>query len=173
MKEQVATSLKALGGGSGSGSSGSSGIGNCPIAPAGTDKPKYYIGVAVSNKSSRPDTEIKPLVEKEVKCKFVSMSRFRVAPPEDIDPKKMQATVTKDKLDGYFLSVSVEPIKYDGGNLKVNIKMTIMTATRDLKGELGRSAGMEGVTSPSKSDEDLLIKNAAGKLVTDFAGLKP
>jgi hypothetical protein len=168
VKEQVATSLKALGGGSAGGVT----VGSCPNAPAGGDKQKYYVGVTVQNKSSRPDTEIKPLVEKQVVCKFVSMSRFRIAPLEDHDPKKMSATIAKDKLDGYYLSVSVDPIKYDSGSLKVSMKMVIMTHTRDIKGELGKSLTMPGVTSPSKSDEDDLLKAAAEKLVNDFAGLK-
>jgi hypothetical protein len=93
--------------------------------------------------------------------------------PDAADPKKMTAAVSKEKLDGYFLTVSVDPFKYDGGNLKVSMKLTIMTHTRDLKGEIGKSLQMPGVSSPSKPDEDDLIKMAAEKLVNDFAGLKP
>ena len=48
-----------------------------------------------------------------------------------------------------------------------------MTHTRDLKGEIGKSLSIPGVSSPSKSDEDDLIKMAAEKLTNDFAGLKP
>jgi hypothetical protein len=84
----------------------------------------------------------------------------------------MSAVVSKEKLDGYFLSLSIDPIKYDSGNLKISMKLTIMTHTRDLKGEIGKSLTMPGVSSPSKSDEDDLIKAAAEKLVNEFAGLK-
>lgn len=169
VREQVGTSLKALGGSAPSGG----GAIQCPNPPASGGKPKYLVGVTVSNKSSRPDGEIKPLVEKEVVCKLQSMPRFKTVGDGDNDPKKMAATVSKEKLDGYYLAVSVEPIKYDSGNLKVSMKLTIMSHTRDIKGELGKSLTMPGVSSPSKSDEDDLIKTAAEKLVNDFAGLKP
>lgn len=169
VREQVATSIKALGGGAG-------GSASAPVKckdPPGGGKAKYYVGVGISNKTGRPDTDIKPLVESQVVCKLQSMGRFKMAPDGETDPKKMGVAVTKDKLDGYFLNVSVEPIKYDGGSLKVSMKLTIMSHTRDLKGELGKSLSIPGVSSPSKPDEDDLIKMAAEKLVNDFAGLKP
>jgi hypothetical protein len=167
VKEQVATSLKALGGGSAAAAGG-------PVKckdPPGSGKPKYYVGVGISNKTTRSDSDIKQLVESQLVCKLQSMGRFRLA--DDPDPKKMGAAAKKDKLDPYFISVSVEPIKYEGGNLKISMKLTIMTDTRDLKGELGKSLSYPGVSSPSKTDEDDLIKMAAEKLANDFAGLKP
>jgi len=169
VREQVGTSLKALGGGSAGGSGSAV---KCPGAP-GSGKAKYYVGVGISNKTSRPDSDIKQLVEQQVVCKLQALGRFKVAPDGETDPKKMTAAVSKEKLDGYFLTVSVDPFKYDGGNLKVSMKLTIMTHTRDLKGEIGKSLQMPGVSSPSKSDEDDLVKMAAEKLVNDFAGLKP
>lgn len=170
VKEQVGTSLKALGGSSPGG--GSSGAIKCKETP-GSGKAKYYVGVGISNKTTRPDTDIKPLVETQVICKLQAMGRFKMAPIEETDPKKMGAVVSKEKLDGYFLTVSVEPIKYEGGNVKVSMKLTMMTHTRDLKGELGKSLATTVDKSPSKVDEDDLIKMAAEKLVNDFAGLKP
>ncbi len=170
VREQVKTSLKALGG---SAPPPEGGAIKCANAPPTGGKPKYYVGVVVANKSTRPDGEIKSLVEKEVVCKLQSMGRFELAPDGETDPKKMTAAVSKKKLDGYYLSVSVEPIKYDGGSLKVSMKLTIMSHTRDLKGEIGKSLTMPGVGSPSKPDEDELIKAAAEKLANEFAGLKP
>lgn len=167
VREQVTTSLKALGGAAPAASAAGP---SCPAPPAGS-KAKYFVGVGVSNKTSRPDTDIKPIVEQKVVCKLQSMGRFKMT--AETDPKKMAAAVSKEKLDGYFLNVSVEPIQYAGGNLKVSMKLTIMTHTRDLKGEIGKSLSMPGVGSPSKVDEDELIGMAADKLVNDFAGLKP
>lgn len=170
VREQIASSLKALGGAAPAG--GPAAAIKCP-GPPPSGKAKYYVGVGISNKTSRPDSDIKHLVEQQVVCKLQSMGRFKVAPDGETDPKKMTAAVSKEKLDGYFLTVSVDPFKYDGGNLKVSMKLTIMSHTRDLKGEIGKSLQMPGVSSPSKSDEDDLIKMAAEKLVNDFAGLKP
>jgi hypothetical protein len=168
LREQIAASLKSLGGAA----PATSGELKCPGTPA-TGAAKYYVGIVVANKSARPDAEVKPLVERELACKLLAMARFKLAPEGETDPKKMAAAVSKEKLDGYFLNVSVEPIKYDGGALKVSLKVTIMTHTRDLKGELGKSLTMPGVSGPSKSDEDDLLKMAAEKVANEFAGLKP
>ena len=171
VKEQVATSLKALGGGGGS-SSTSGGTGTCPNAPS-SGKPKYYVGVAVNNKTSRPDSEIKSMIAKEVRCKLAGAARFKVAmSDDDNDPKKMSTVVSKEKLDGYYLAVQVDPIKYDGGQLKISMKLTIMSHTRDLKGEATKTLAIPGITSPSKPDEDDLLKMAAQKLADSFADLK-
>ncbi|MBL8716250.1 MAG: HEAT repeat domain-containing protein [Myxococcales bacterium] len=171
VKEQVVTSIKTVGNLGGGG--GGPADWKCPAQADPAAKHKYYVGVGVKNKTGRPDTEIRPLVEKEMYCKLLKFGRFRFANGDDTDPKKMGPIVTKDKLDGYFLDVLVEPFKYEGGSLKVSLKVTLMTHTRDLKGELGKSLTLPGVTSPSKSDEDDLVKMASEKLVDDFAKLKP
>jgi hypothetical protein len=164
VKEQVAASLKALGGGSAQL--------QCPNPPAkGTAK--YYVGIDIGNKTSRPDADVKPIVEKEVRCKLQSMARFKVAPAGSNSPKDMGDVVAKEKLDGYFLTVTVDPIKYDSGQVKVSMRMTMQTHTRDIKGEFSRNAAIPGVTSPSKADEDDLVKLLSEKLANDFAGAKP
>jgi hypothetical protein len=165
VKDQVASSLKALGG-------GASVQLQCPAPPAkGT--PKYYVGVEIGNKTNRPDTEIKPLVEKEIRCKLQTMPRFKMAPAGSTSPKDMTTVVDKEKLDGWYLQITVDPIKYESGQVKVAMNMVIQTHTRDIKGNASRNAAIPGVTSPSKPDEDDLIKLLAEKLANDFAGTKP
>jgi len=166
VREQVTTSLKALGG---SATPAASGAVKCPDPPAG-GKAKYYVGVAVTNKTTRPDSDIKPIVEQAVACKLQSMGRFKLA--ADTDAAKMAAAVAKDKLDGYYLKVSVEPFQYAGGNLTVKMLLTIMTHTRDLKGEITKTL-TTSASGPSKSDEDELITMAGGKLSDEFGKLKP
>ncbi|GAC1362593.1 MAG: hypothetical protein NVSMB47_14640 [Polyangiales bacterium] len=171
VKEQVATSIKSLGG-SVPTTGGGGGADQCPTPPA-KGKPKYYVGVAISNKTNRSDGEIQSMVGKEVRCKLLSAGgRFKVASDDQIDPKSMAGVVGKEKLDGYFLQMQVDPIKYDGGQLKISMKLTIMSHTRDLKGEATKTLAMPGVTSPSKDDEDDLLRAAAQKLADSFADLK-
>lgn len=171
VREQVQTSIKALGGSVAPAAASGSATWTCPPAPKDS-KAKYFIGVAIENKTTRPDSDIKPLVEQGLSCKLTSFGRFKLAP--DTDPKKMTASIAaqKEKLDGYYLAVRVEPIKYSGGNLNVSMKLTIMTHTRDLKGEVTKTLTQPGVSSPSKSDEDDLLKMAAEKLASQFADLK-
>ena len=171
IKEQVGSSIKALGGSVATASTAGA-IDTCPSAP-GAGTAKYYVGYSVTNKSTRPDGEIKAMVGKAFRCQLATLPRFKLTPSEaDGDAKKMAAVVTKEKLDGYFLQIQVDPIKYDGGSLKVNLQLTIMTHTRDLKGTASKSLTMPDVTSPSKSDEDELLKTAATKLADLFAGAK-
>lgn len=169
VKEQVAASLKALGGSVGSSSASND---QCPTPPA-KGKAKYYVGVGVNNKTSRPDSEIKSMVSKEVRCKLLAQGRFKLASDSETDPKSMTTVVKKEKLDGYYLQMQVDPIKYDSGQLKISMKLTIMTEGRDLKGEATKTLAMPGITSPSKPDEDDLLKMAAQKLADAFADLKP
>jgi len=127
----------------------------------------------VNNKTSRPDAEIKTMIAKEVRCKLLAEGgRFKLASDDQNDPKSMTAVVTKENLDGYYLQMQVDPIKYDSGQLKISMKLTIMTHTRDLKGEATKTLSEPGVTSPSKDDEDDLLKMAAQKLADAFADLK-
>ena len=170
VKEQVATSIKSLGGAVPS--AGGGGADQCPTPPA-AGKPKYYVGVAINNKTNRSDGEIKAMVGTEVRCKLLSAGgRFKVASDDQVDPKSMATVVGKEKLDGYFLQMQVDPIKYDGGQLKISMRLTIMSHTRDLKGEATKTLAMPGVTSPSKDDEDDLLKSAAQMLADSFADVK-
>jgi hypothetical protein len=166
VREQVGTSLKALGSGV------PAEVDECPAGPAGA-KAKYYVAVTISNKTGRPDAEIRAMLMREARCKLISFGRFRVAPEDGSDTAKMEAVVKKEKLEGYLLAVIVDPFKYDSGNLKISLRSTLMTHTRDIKALVDKSLTMPGVGSPSKSSEDELLKAGMQRLVTDFAGIKP
>jgi hypothetical protein len=167
VSEQAATSLKALGGSAGGATSASDA---CPDPPA-KGKPKYYVGVDVNNKTSRPDGDIKALIAKEVRCKLLGNGgRFKIA--DDFDPKKMSSVVTKEKLDGYYIVMQVEPITYAGGQVKIAMKLTIMTHNRSFQAEIGKTLAT-AASKPSKDDEDDLLIMAAQKLADSFAELKP
>lgn len=174
--EQVATSLKALGGGTPTALGATTGtgaftLGTCASAPVkGT--PKYYVGVDVQNKTSRPDQDVKGLVATEVQCGLLGNGgRFKIA--SDLDPKKMSATVKKEKLEGYLVTMQVDPIKYESGKLKISMKLLIVTPDGVLKGEIDKWLALSGISKPSKSDEDDLLKKAARWLADRFAELKP
>ncbi|GAC1585217.1 MAG: hypothetical protein NVS3B20_14810 [Polyangiales bacterium] len=136
--------------------------------PAAKGKPKFYVGLSVSNKSNRPDMEVKPLVEKELRCSLMAAPGYLVAWGDDTAPKKMAAIIEREKLNGYFLSVALEPIQYDGAGLKVSLRMTVMTHTRDIKGELRKSLSMANVKDDSRQREESLIAAATERLTEDW-----
>jgi hypothetical protein len=85
----------------------------------------------------------------------------------------MTAVATKEKLDGYFVTVQVDPIKLEGGKLKVRMKLLIMTPDRTFKGEIEKWLIAAGIAKPTKVDEDDLLKKAARWLADRFAEMKP
>jgi hypothetical protein len=169
VKEQVASSLKAIGG-----SIVAASQPGCPPAtPAATSKPKYYVGLVVTNKSARDDGDLRPMLTRELRCKLAAAGRFRLAPDDAVDAKSMMSTSSKEKLEGVLLSLQVDAITYEGGSLKVSLKLTLMTAGRDLKGEISKVLEMPGVSKPSKGDEDELLKRGAQRLAAAFVEMKP
>jgi len=172
VKSAVAEAIKAMGPSTPAPATTGNGSTTCAKPPA-TGKPKYYVGVTVANKSTRADADVKPIVEREVRCHLTATPGYLVVSGEDSAPKKMAEVVAKEKLAGYFLSVSVEPIKYDSTGLKVSLKMVVMTHTRDLRGELTKSVSMPSVKTASKQKEESLIAAATQRLMEDWVATGP
>lgn len=175
--EQANTSLKALGSGpttvsivgTTGGTTGALGTTPCAEPPA-KGKPKYYVGIDLKNKTTRSDDDIRAVVVKELRCQLLGIGgRFTIA--DDLDPKKMMAAAAKSKLEGWYVTVEVEPIKSAKGKLDVTMKLLIMTPDRTLKGELDKWMSMSG-PKLTKADEDDLLRRAAKWLAERFAETK-
>jgi hypothetical protein len=130
------------------------------------------VGIDVDNKTSRADSDIKGLVATEVRCQLLGIGgRFKIA--VNLDPKDMTAVAAKEKLDGYLVTMQIDPIKLEGGKLKIRMKLLIMTPDRAFKGEMEKWLIATGIAKPTKADEDDLLKKAARWLADRFAELKP
>jgi hypothetical protein len=140
----------------------------CSGAP-GPGVAKYYVGVVVTNKTKRPDAELVPALRQEFGCKLRSYGRFKLA--TDTDAKAIGAVVAKEKLQGYLLTLTVEPTKVDGKTVRVAMKLLVTTHTGDLKGELGKQLAIAG--APTTALEDELLRTGAASLADDFAASKP
>lgn len=165
VKAQVASALKATGGAPAATTAPPI---TCKEAP-GAGAPKYYVGVAVTNKTKRPDADITTLVRQEFGCKLRSFGRFKLA--QESDAKSIGVVVAKEKLQGYLVTVIVEPIKAEGKTVRVAMKAVVMTHTGDLKGELGKQLAIGGTATTALENE--LLRTGASGLAEDFAKGQP
>lgn len=166
VRAQVASALKGTGGA----------IAAPPSAPPiackeapGAGPPKYYVGVTVNNKTKRPDADVAALTRQAFGCKLRSYGRFKVA--QETDVKTISAVVAKEKLQGYVVTIVVDPIKVDGKMVRVAMKLLVVTSTGDLKGEIGKQLAV--AAAPTASIEDELMRTGASGLADDFAASKP
>jgi hypothetical protein len=78
--------------------------------------------------------------------------------------------MSKRKLKGYYLAVRVEKFDYDGGNLRVRVKVAVFSYPgKDLRGEVPAGLTQTGVRPGDKGAEDNLMQMAAGRAVELFA----
>jgi hypothetical protein len=131
---------------------------------------KYYVAIAgVTNNTSRPTPEIDALIHAAVAAKLGDLGTYQVAPTGE-SVTQARAVMTKRNLKGFFLSVSVDPFDYSGGNLRVKVKIAVFSyPEKDLRGDVPASAAMPGASSGDKGSEDTLMKAVAGRATELFA----
>jgi hypothetical protein len=165
VKAQITRALAALE--SGSGSSAAPGAGDPPKHVANA---RFYVALSpVSNQTGRPDGEISNLVGAAVRSKLDELGGYQVAPDRE-SPEAARGAMTKRKLKGYYLSIRVERFEYEGGNLRVRVKIAVFTYPgKDLRGEVPAGLTQTGVRPGDKSAEDNLMQMAAARAVELFA----
>ncbi len=141
-------------------------LGGDPPAPgAGA---KYYLAIQVTNKTKRPNLEVEGLVRKAMQAKCLASSSCAVAPRNETAAQGKDVTKAKG-LTGYLLIASVEPFNYGGGNLTVQLKVTMWTyPDKALKAEFGPKLKQEGTPSEDKDSENVLVKMASETAIESF-----
>jgi hypothetical protein len=160
VKAQIKRSLEAIEGGGGAGAD----------APKVVANARYYVALSpVANQSGRPDGEVASIVSGAVRAKLDELGGYQIAPDGE-SPERARAAMTKRKLKGYYLSIRVEKLDYDGGNLRVRVKVAVFTYPgKDLRGEVPAGLTQTGVRPGDKSAEDNLMQMAAARAVELFA----
>ena len=75
-------------------------------------------------------------------------------------------------VKGYFLSPSVLPPDYAGGNLKVKVEIAMLSyPEKNLIGTFSVNLTEPGVSPGSTENENELIRMAAERSVSKFAGI--
>ncbi|NUP10087.1 MAG: HEAT repeat domain-containing protein [Polyangiaceae bacterium] len=141
-------------------------LGGDPPPPRSTAK--YYVAIQVTNKTKRPNLEIEGLVRKAMQEKLLANSACAVA-PRDEPNAQANAVLKKGKLKGYLLIASVEPFDYAGGNLKVQLKVTMWTyPDKSLKAEFSPWLKMQGASKNDTAGETELLKMTGSSAIDSF-----
>lgn len=129
---------------------------------------KYYLAIQVTNKTKRGAIEAEGLVRKAMQAKCLANAACAVAPRSETAAQGKDITKNKN-LKGYLLIASVEPFAYKGGNLTVQLKVTMWTyPDKALKAEFGPKLTQEGTASEDKASENVLVGMASDTAVESF-----
>ncbi|MBK6513788.1 MAG: HEAT repeat domain-containing protein [Polyangiaceae bacterium] len=129
---------------------------------------KYYVAIQVTNKTSRPNLEVEGVVRRAMQEKLLANSACAVA-PRDETAAQAAAVLKKGKMSGYLLIASVEPFDYAGGNLKVQLKVTMWTyPDRSLKAEFSPWLKMQGASKGDTKGETQLLQMTGGTAADSF-----
>lgn len=122
---------------------------------------KWYVAVQVTNKTNRPNPEVEALVRKAMQEKLLANSSCAMAPRNETN-QQASDVIKNRKLTGYLLIASVEPFNYSGGNLTVQLKVTMWTyPDRALKAEFAPKLTQQGTPKTDVEGESLLVKMAS------------
>lgn len=141
-----------------------------PWKPKFIQSAKYYVSISpVANNTDRGKDEISRIVLDAVRTKLEASGQFQVAPEEET-PAVAKGVMTKRKLKGYYLSISVDGFDYAGGNLRVRVKCAVFTyPNKDLRGHFTPGATQQGVRKGDRSAEDNLLSIVSGAAVDQFS----
>ncbi|WP_394842425.1 HEAT repeat domain-containing protein [Pendulispora brunnea] len=172
VKMQLQRTLDALEGssGSGGGGGGSPASSSGPWTPKFVQNARYYVAIsAITNNTGRPIEEVERAILPALRGKIESLGGYQLAPAkEGMDAAR--ATISKRKLKGYYLAISVEKFDYAGGNLRVRVKCAVFDYPgKNLRGEVPAGLTQAGVRPGDHSAEQNLMGMAAERAAELFA----
>jgi hypothetical protein len=142
---------------------------------AGTDAPyaanaRFYVSVSrVTNNTTRPTAEVEKVVRGAIASKLQDLGEYQLAPAGETS-EGAKAALTKRKLKGYYLGVSVDKLDYSDGSLRVRLKIAVFSYPgRDLRGEVPAGASLPGARPGDSGAEDQLMTVVAARAAELFA----
>lgn len=135
--------------------------------PPGKDA-KFYVAIEVTNKTSRPATEVEALVRAAIQAKLLAKTGYAVAPKGETVAQGGQIVKSK-KLKGFVLMATVEAPAYAGGSLSV--KMTVALASypdKSIQATFSPKLTQSNTQAGDTKSEDSLFKMCAESAVDSF-----
>jgi hypothetical protein len=162
VKAQLQKALDALG------ASGASGGTSAP--PAAPANAKFYVSVSkITNHTTRPAADVERIVGGAIASKLADFGEYQLAPANETNAAA-KAAMSKRKLKGYYLGVSVDKFDYSDGNLRVRVKIAVFSyPERDLRGEIPAGATLPGARPGDSGSEDELMTAVASRAAELFA----
>jgi len=144
--------------------------------PGGGDAPKtngsakYYVSIApVTNNTARPQAEVERIVGGAVRAKFDALGLYQLAPAKE-SADAARAVMTKRKLKGFYITLSVDKLEYAPDGLKVTVKVVVFNyPSKAMQGMFDKWKLMPGVRPGDKSAEETLIAATAAAAIDTFA----
>jgi hypothetical protein len=167
VKLQIQRAIEAIdSAGGGGGGGGSGGGGDAPYV-AGA---KYYVSISpISNKTDRSAGDVDRIVRGAIASKLAQLGEYQLAPAGESNAAA-KAVLAKRQLKGFYLAVSVEPLDYSDGSLRVRVKIAVFSYPgRDLRGEVPAGATFPGARPGDHGAEDQLMGVVAGRAAELFA----
>lgn len=129
---------------------------------------KWYVAIQVTNKTGRPNLEIEGVIRKAMQDKLLANPACAVAPRSETTAQGKDLVKNK-KLTGYLLMASVEPLSYSGGNLTVQVKVTMWTyPDKALKAEFQPKLTQQNTSKGDTESENVLIGMGAESAIQSF-----
>jgi hypothetical protein len=161
VRSVVERSINVLEGGAG-------GTGTARLRPPGPND-RFYVAIGpVADKTGRGDKTVAALVTAAMQDKLLSLKGYVVAPPGE-SAAATRNVLKKWKLKAFFLQTRVEPPASAGGDLTIQVRMTMWTYPgKALQGEFSPKLTMSGVSAGDRASEDNLIRMAIARAIDSF-----
>jgi hypothetical protein len=130
---------------------------------------RFYVALSrVANHTSRTAGEVERIVHDAVAAKLAESGTYELAPAsESVDTAKV--TLTKRRLKGYYLAISVDKFDYSDEGLRVRVKIAVFSYPgRDLRGEVPSGAMLPGARPGDRAAEDQLMSVVAARAAELF-----
>jgi hypothetical protein len=141
------------------------GAGATGAASAPNPGAKYYVALSsVTNRTTRPQPEIETLILRALRSKMDTIGTFEIAPARETEAVA-KATISRRKLKGLYLSISVDPIKFDGGT-SATVKVAVFSyPNKDLRAEVPARGTVSGGARGDAAAENAAMEFAAARAI--------
>ncbi len=170
VKTQLQRTLDTLeGADSGGGGGGGGGAPSGPWTPKFVQNARFYVAISpITNNTGRPLDEVERAILPSLRGKIESLGGYQLAPAKE-SMEAAKSTISKRKLKGYYLAISVERFDYTGGNLRVRVKCAVFDYPgKNLRGEVPAGLTQTGVQPGDHSAEQNLMGMAAERAAELF-----
>lgn len=136
--------------------------------PAPTKDTKYYVAIDITNKTSRPASEIETIVRAAMQAKLISKAGYAVAPKGETVAQAGKIVRSK-KLKGFILMATVEAPTYANGSLTVKFNVAMATyPDKSIQASFSPKLTQSNTPSTDTKSEDALFKLCAESAVESF-----
>lgn len=135
--------------------------------PPGKDA-KFYVALDITNKTTRPASEVEAIVRAAMQAKLLTKSGYAVAPKGETTAQG--GTIVKaKKLKGFILMATVEAPVYAGGSLSVKISVAMATyPDKSIQASFSPKLTQSNTPSSDTKSEDALFKLCAESAIDSF-----